>query len=297
LLARHNETESSLDEARQQIAGLEAELKEEKEGNENLSEPGNDRRDQINKLEEQVEEASERYEEAKWRLKKAQHFERLVRRRKGLIRALIEALKAKKKANTALKAGLDGLRTHKAAAEANQQKLLARLETLKNELGEAQESLARHHGATLAKEQLVTAEARAQELESRLNTQAELIQSLEADLKAARQQQRSTSEKDQEIERLQAELASKTEIVGRLQADVDEQQRKLAKLRGSESETMRLKTIADQDKTTIDALQREIAQLREALARNGNGAAAPADTDERLKERDRTISRLTKTVK
>src|SRR5690606_5559312 len=286
LLARHNETESSLDEARQQIAGLEAELKEEKECIENLSELANDRRDQIIKLEEAVDEANERYEEAKWRLTKAQHFERLVRRRKGLIKALIEALKAKKKANTALKAGLDGLRTHKAAAEANQQKLLARIETLKNELGEAQEAIARHHGATLAKEQLLAAEARVQELENRLNTQAELIQSLEDELKVARREQRSSTEKDQEIERLQGELAAKGEIVAKLQADVDEQQRKLAKLRGSESETMRLKAVSEQDKSTIDALQREIAQLREALARK---AAEGTAEDERIKERDRTI--------
>ena len=43
-----------------------------------------------------------------------------------------------------LKAGLDGLRTHKAAAEANQQKLLARLETLKTELGDDLRWVFRH---------------------------------------------------------------------------------------------------------------------------------------------------------
>src|SRR5690606_2956518 len=96
------------------------------------------------------------------------------------------------------------------------------------------------------------------------------------------------------IERLQGELAAKGEIVAKLQADVDEQQRKLAKLRGSESETMRLKAVSEQDKSTIDALQREIAQLREALARK---AAEGTAEDERIKERDRTISRLSKTVK
>ena len=89
--------ESQKGEVREQIAGLEAELKEEKEATENLSELANERREQITKLTEQVEEANERYEEAKWRLGKTARFERLVRRRKGLINALLEALRAKNK--------------------------------------------------------------------------------------------------------------------------------------------------------------------------------------------------------
>ncbi len=56
------------------------------------------------------------------------------------------------KSNVALKAGLDGLRTYKAAAEMNQHKLLQRIETLKQDLKEAEESVKRHHGATAAKE-------------------------------------------------------------------------------------------------------------------------------------------------
>src|SRR5690606_26865650 len=128
---------------RAQFAELEAELADEREHSANLSELANERRERITKHEEQVEEANERYEEAKWRLGKAQHFERLVRRRKGLILKLLAALRAKMKANRALKAGLDGLRRFKAASEANQHKLLARLETLKNELHEAREALDR----------------------------------------------------------------------------------------------------------------------------------------------------------
>ena len=110
----------------------------------------------MTKLQEQAEEAEERYEEAKYRLGRAAHFERLVKRRKGLVAKLLAALRAKAKSNVALKAGLDGLRTYKAAAEMNQQKLLQRIETLKQELNEAEEAIARHHGSTQAKEQLAT---------------------------------------------------------------------------------------------------------------------------------------------
>ena len=41
----------------------------------------------MTKLQEQAEEAEERFAEANWRLGKAQHFERIVKRRKGLIRS------------------------------------------------------------------------------------------------------------------------------------------------------------------------------------------------------------------
>src|SRR5690606_21502842 len=159
---------------------------EEKENGENLTQLANERREAITKLQEKVEEAEERYEEAKWRLGKAQHFERIVKRRKKLVAALIAALRAKAKANVALKAGLDGLRTYKAAAESNQQKLLQRIDALKNELKEAEETIERHQGATLAKEQLADSQSKSNALEQRLDAQAEVIATLEADLKAAR---------------------------------------------------------------------------------------------------------------
>ena len=309
MLTRLEDGESQKVEVREQIAGLEAELKEEKEATENLSELANERREQITKLTEQVEEANERYEEAKWRLGKTARFERLVRRRKGLINALLEALRAKNKANTALKAGLDGLRTHKATAEANQQKLLARVDSLKAELEEAEETIARYQGSTPGKEQLATSETRASQLELRLNTQAELIESLEADLKAAKAMSKSGEERH-EIARLREELAAKDKdlktklgVITQLQSDVDEQQRKLAKLRGSETETLRLKAISDKDRSSIDALEREIAQLREALTRqsaSGNAAApnhGSAELEAKLKERENSVTRLMGTVK
>jgi chromosome segregation ATPase len=303
LLEHRAVLERQRDDAREQISGLEAELKEEKDEAENLRALANERREALVKLQEQVEEANERYEEAKWRLGKAQYFERLVKRRKGLIVALLANIRAKSKANVALKAGLDGLRTYKASAEANQQKLLQRIDSLKAELDEAEETVARHQGSTIAKEQLADSQSRAADLETRLNTQAELIQSLEADLKTARAMQKSGDEKNQEIERLRKEVETKAEVVTQLQADVDEQQRKLAKLRGSESETMRLKALTDKDRSTIDALEREVAQLRETLMRQsaGRGTAGPsehqAELEAKLKERESSVTRLMGTIK
>lgn len=295
VLERHRE------EMREQMAGLEAELKEEKENGENLMQLANERREAMTKLQEKAEEAEERYEEAKWRLGKAQHFERLVQRRKGLVAKLLAALRAKAKANTALKAGLDGLRTYKAAAEVNQQKLLQRIDALKTELKEAEEAIDRHQGSTIAKQQLADTQAKAITLEARLNTQAELIQQLESDLKAARATQKSGDEKSQEIERLHKELEQKTEIITQMQADVDDQQRKLAKLRGSESETMRLKAISEKDRGSIEALEREVAQLREALQRQSAGGAAGgasnAELEAKLKERETSVTRLMGTIK
>lgn len=285
---------------REQIEGLEAELKEEKECTENLSELANERREELGRLQERVEELEERYEEAKWRLGKAQHFERLVRRRKGLINSLIEGIRAKAKANAALKAGLDGLRTFKAAAEVQQQKLLVRIDKLTGELKDAEEAIAKYQGATVVNEQLNAANTTIAELQERHNTQIELIQTLENDLKAAKASRQVRDDHASELEGLRQELETKNEAIKRLEADVDEQQRKLAKLRGSESETVRLKAIEEKDKSLIDALQREVGQLREALARSAEGGSADGasgDMGEKLKERDSSIARLMGTVK
>ena len=83
-----------------------------------------------------------------------------------------------------------------------------------------------------------------------------MIKTLEEDLKAARMVEKSGGEKNQEIERLQKdmerlqkELETKNGVITQMQNDVDDQQRKLAKLRGSESETMRLKAISEKDRS------------------------------------------------
>ena len=60
------------------------------------------------------------------------------KRRKGLILKLLEALRAKMKANVALKAGLDGLRTYKASAALTHQKLLQCADKMKADLAEAE---------------------------------------------------------------------------------------------------------------------------------------------------------------
>jgi chromosome segregation ATPase len=287
-----------LEAAREQIAGLELELKEEREHAESLSELANERREHMTKLQEQLEEAEERYADANWRLGKALYFEKLVKRRKGLILKLLEALRQKMKANVALKAGLDGLRTFKQTAEMNQHKLLQKIDSLKAELKEAEETIKRHQGGTAAKEELTQAIARATALEERINTQAELIQQLEADLKAAKLAQKAGDDRNQEIERLAKELETKNQIIERLQADVDEQQKKLAKLRGSESETMRLKALTEKDRSEIDALQREVAQLREALARQSDPTSGNnAELEAKLKEREQSVTRLMSTIK
>jgi predicted RNase H-like nuclease (RuvC/YqgF family) len=146
---------------------------------------------------------------------------------------------------------------------------------------------------------VVAAEAKIASLEGRLNTQAELIQSLEADLKAARAGQRSGDEKSQEIERVHKELETKNQVIIRLQADVDDLQRKLAKLRGSEGETMRLKAITEKDRSAMDAMEREIAQLRETLSRQGAGSAGgdTAELETKLRERENSVTRLMGTIK
>jgi chromosome segregation ATPase len=282
------------------MSGLETELKDEREHAESLGELANERREHMTKLQEQVEEAEERFAEANWKLGKALYFERIVHRRRGLVRKLLDALRAKMKANTALKAGIDGLRTFKASAEMNQQKLLKRIDALKAELIEAEETVKRHQGGTAASEELANAVSRAAALEERLNTQAELIQSLEADLKTARLAHKSGDDKGAEVERLTKELATKNQAIERLEADIDDQQRRLGKLRGSESETVRLKALTEKDRSEIDALQREIGQLRETLARQASEAAAGGDTAEleaRLKEREQSVTRLMGTIK
>ena len=298
LAEKQDERDSSSANIRDQLASLEEELKEEKERTENLSELANERMDQLNKLEEQVEEGEERLEESQWRLGKAEHFERLVRRRKTLVRSLIEEQRAKTKSNAALKAGLDSLRTFKAAAEANEQRLIAEVDELKTELGEAQEIIENHESESLD----VQPDIPSGDINERLNAQAELIQSLEQELKESKGFQRNLEKKDSEVEDLRSELETKNQVITGLQSDVDEQQKKLAKLRGSDSETMRLKVGATKDRTMIDAMEREIGQLREALTRQAEGSTGRGDADDRelqakLKEREDSVTRLLGAVK
>ncbi len=291
--------EHKAEEALNQVAELQAELKEEKEYAENLSEQANSRLDQVNKLQDSVEEAEERLNDAMWRLEKAAHFERLVNRRKGLIASLIDALRTKNKAMVALKAGLDSLRTHKALVEETQQKLLVRMEALKGELSDAKEKIKglEADASTIQQKELSSNQDDAATLQERLDAQAELIQTLEDELKAATAFKRDADEKDDEVSQLQDELETKNAIVARLQSDLDEQQRKLAKLRGSDGETMRLKAVTEKDKSKIDILERENAELRAMIeSAEGSGSEGGEMTDERETELQAKIAELNESV-
>jgi chromosome segregation ATPase len=136
------------------------------------------------------------------------------------------------------------------------------MELIKKELASAKEKLAEFEGATATKKQLTDAQAETETLKERLETQVELIRSLEDEIKTAKVFKRDSEEKDGEVEQLHEELETKNTIITRLQSDLDDQQRKLAKLRGSDSETTRLKALSMKDQSKIDVLERENAELR-----------------------------------
>ncbi len=277
-LERSRQTlDTELTAAREHIACLEQELRDERECTDNLSEVANERRGLITSLEDRLAEAEERYEEARWRLGKAQHFERLVKRRKKLIFALLERIRQKHKANVALKAGLDGLRTYKAAAELKHHDLLKRMDKLTAKVREQEETIARHSGSTVARADLTAAQIRIGELEQRAESQLERIRSLEEELKMARALQQVRTDHGAEIEllrnenaRLRADLDAKREVVTRLEDDAGEQQRRLAKLLGTETETLRLKAQLKEQEATIRKLTRELDDWRQKFELGGD---------------------------
>jgi chromosome segregation ATPase len=121
-------------------------------------------------------------------------------------------------------------------------------------------------------------------------------------LKTARLAQKAGGDEHVEVERLTKELEAKNQIITKLQTDDEEQRRKLSKLRGTESETLRLKAATEKDRGEIEALQREIAQLRDALAQQTADAAAAASNNNagleaKLKERESSVTRLMGTIK
>jgi chromosome segregation ATPase len=65
---------------------------------------------------------------------------------------------------------------------------------------------------------------------------------------------------------------------------------------------MRLKAVSEKDRGAIDTLEREVAQLREALAQRSAGGDAPsaaphAELEAKLKEREQSVNRLMGTIK
>jgi len=293
---------------RDQIAGLEDELKEEKECTVNLSQIANERREEITQLSEKLDEALERFEEAKWKLQRASIFERLVTKRHKLVDTLVETIRTKQKANTALKAGLDGLRKFKAKSEQQQQKLLVRIEELTAEVKNAHEKLGGKAGGKEAGEKLRRAEDNVTSLETRLEAQAKLIETLEKDLANARASRQSAETQSREQAELKSAIEKKDATIERLKADLDDQQKQLAKLRGSESETVRLKAVQERDHGLIGELEKEIKDLNETVNRQReeldrlkqapDGAApmpvpdAGAQSSAELRKRDAQISDL-----
>lgn len=287
---------------RDQVAGLEDELKEEKECTVNLSQIANERREQITELSEKLDEALERLEEAKWRLERAGRFERLVNKRRKLIDSLLEAIRAKQKANTALKAGLDGLRKFKAKSEQQQQKLLVRIDELTAEVKSAHDKSGAKAAGKEAGDKLRRAEDSVRSLETRLEAQAKLIETLESDLANARASRQSVEGQSRELSELKTAIALKDATIEKLQSDLDDQQKQLGKLRGSESETMRLKAVQERDHSLIGELEKEIKELNDELNRQrqaaeGGANDAAAHSSAEIRRRDAQISDLKRTTK
>lgn len=277
----------------EQLKEREAERREAQERAENLSEVANERLDQLNKIREQCEEAEERQEEAEWRLGKAQHFERLVQRRKNLISSLIATIRSKAKANTALKAGLDSVRRHKASAEESEQKLLAQIEQLTSELGAVKEANAsaknasqRSQDTVISKKEITESRERISELKERVNTQAELITSLENDLQLSKLIQRDLSNKTADAQtEARLELTQQQKVSNKLLASSQNDQEK--------------------NRLIIEALEREITELRNKLATEAKADGNSAGTDqgpsskliEKLEKSEAKIRKLTEVAK
>ena len=290
-------------------ARLQQELKEEKECTENLSEVANERLEQLTKFREQFEEAEERHGEAEWRLGKAKHFERLVDRRKGTISSLISAIRTRTKANTALKAGVDSLRTHKVTAQEVHQKLLARIEQLTSELGAAKEAVEaanrRAQDATPTQTEDPASRVRIGELEARVSTQAEVIKSLESRLKqaeAATPAPMGDSESQARVGELEARVNSQAEVISSLEEELQmakvvqleltnkttEAQNEMTQQQKAGSELLAVsQDDRENDRLVIEALEREVGELREALVAQANAAAETSGNDGSSELRDK----------
>jgi chromosome segregation ATPase len=299
------ESTKALSASREQMAGLEEELREEKVRSEDFNVMADDRRAQITKLTEKLEETQERYEDTKWHLGKAKHFEKLVRRRKKLIRDLLAHIRAKQKASNALKAGLDSLRRYKANADQKQQELLRRIETLEQSLSEAREKLGKTQNTKRSADQAPEMPTETARLRTQLAAQTEVIRSLEQDLKRTRLAEAEMRSKTMEVERLSDDIATKNTFIGSLQKDIEEHQRVQALLRKREIE---LREIGEQ----LAASNQKLAELEkenEALraARPGEGGSIDRDKvaelekrighmSHQLKQYESTISKLNQDV-
>ena len=235
-----------------------------------------------------------------------------MERRKGVISSLIAAIRTKSKANAALKAGVDSLRTNKGSAQEAQQKLLAEIEKLTLDLGAAKETIkAAKKTIKEAKKAPAPTEDKASlkrvgELEDRVKTQAELIKTLGLELgvaqeaiEAAKETAPTETEDTASLERvseLEARVNSQIELIKSLEDDlqtarvlqldftnktteahneVSEQQKLYDKLEAASEDDK------EKSRLIIEAFEREVAELRGKLADsppgNSAGPAGPAD--------------------
>jgi chromosome segregation ATPase len=295
---RRQEAEQKLAGLEEQLARLEQELGQEKERAENLNELANERREEVVRVTEKFEEAQERYEDTEWRLGKAKHFERLVHRRRALIASLIGTIRAKQKANSALKAGIDGLRKFKAAAEGKQQKLLGKIERLEAGLHEAEERIAQFDDPKVSNEELEKSSLEIRRLRDDLQSREETIDQLHEELKHARISQNESAVKASEIERLRDKVSTKNAAIAELQTSADELERARAKLREREDEILRLMSSAEADRQTIEQLNQKMQDLA-PVSPQSNESESSRDPEDaaKLEEQEETIARLSDTIK
>jgi chromosome segregation ATPase len=255
---------------------LQENFSKEKERAENLGEVVNSHQDELDKSKEQYNKFEELYEEADKRLRKLQHFERLVNRRKSVVTSLIAAVRAKSKSNDALKAGLDSMRRYKSTAQQTEQHLLVEIEQLKAAIGAANEAAVQLREENIDKRKQAGGEQRVRELEERVNTQAELVNSMEEEAQLAKV--------------IQSDLTQKA-------ADAENA---LRQLRDShDSAATSLNAIHNNDPLVIDALEQEISRLREQLASGAGEHSAQAievtsnEKAEELAQAEAAIKELT----
>lgn len=297
---------ADMEAGRDQFAGLEDELKAEKEEVDRLNEVANERRETIETLEQDIEGLRDRVAELEWQVGKNEHFGRLVKRRRGLIRRLIAEVRTKQKANAALKAGIDSLRTFKAKSEENNASLQARLNKYKTKLRAVQQDLDTAHIELDKAKNVDTAdrvaaqESQIDDLKKQLDAQAELIQTLEQESKSGSNVKRELAAKDAAIGDLESELQTKSEIIEGLQQDVDNLQRKAAGLRGLDSETVRLKSLVMQEQNRVTELEEQNELLKRRMQEQAPDAARAMDeaaTDSEVEALQRELEKRELAVK
>ncbi len=128
------------------------------------------------------------------------------------------------------------------------------IERLKASLGKAKETLERHSDATLNMRRLSESGLRIQGLEERLKSQAEVIESLEEELKLSKV--------------VQTDLGIKT---AEAQSELDKRQQSL--------DSAAADSHADREsaRLMIDALEQEVAELRGRLSARRDGTEHSAD--------------------